>query len=77
MVGTYDRLLVVISVVVAVVASYVALDMASRVVASGGHRSARYWLLGGTTSMGTGILLAARLSDACDVTARNAAPTPS
>ena len=42
--GTYDHWLVILSIAVAVVASYVALDLASRVTASAG-RTARYWLL--------------------------------
>ncbi len=52
--GTYDHWLVILSIAVAVVASYVALDLASRVTASAG-RTARYWLLGGAVSMGMGI----------------------
>ena len=52
--GTYDPGLVALSIAVAVMASYVALDLASRVTASAG-RSARYWLGGGALSMGMGI----------------------
>jgi diguanylate cyclase (GGDEF)-like protein len=52
---SYDTWLVILSIVVAIVASYVALDLASRVVASRGSRGARYWLAGGAVSMGTGI----------------------
>ncbi|HEV8692731.1 MAG TPA: EAL domain-containing protein [Lysobacter sp.] len=52
--GTYDSWLVMLSVAVAVMASYVALDLASRVTASEGH-AARYWLIGGAVSMGIGI----------------------
>ncbi len=55
MVGTYDLWLVLLSIVVAVIASYVALDLASRVAASQGSKAARYWLNGGAISMGTGI----------------------
>jgi len=55
MVGTYDSLLVALSVAVAIVASYVALDLASRVVASRTRISASLWLAGGAVSMGTGI----------------------
>jgi PAS domain S-box-containing protein len=55
MVGTYDIWLVVLSIVVAIVASYVALDLASRVVASHGRTARSYWLAGGAVSMGTGI----------------------
>jgi len=47
MVGTYDSPLVVLSVAVAIVASYVALDLASRVVASRTRISASLWLAGG------------------------------
>ena len=52
--GTYDLWLVVLSMAVAVMASYVALDLASRVTASEG-RPAFYWLVGGAVSMGIGI----------------------
>ncbi len=55
MTGIYDIWLVSLSIVVAVIASYVALDLASRVVASQGSKAARYWLIGGAISMGTGI----------------------
>ena len=54
MYGTYDPWLVMLSMTVAVMASYVALDLASRVTASTG-RTARYWLGGGAVSMGIGI----------------------
>ena len=54
MVGTYNGWLVVLSVVVAI-ASYVALDLASRVTASQARKLERYWLIGGATSMGSGI----------------------
>ena len=53
--GTYDPWLVGLSIGVAVIASYVALDLASRVAASRGTKAARYWLVGGAFSMGTGI----------------------
>lgn len=52
--GTYDPWLVGLSIAVAVMASYVALDLASRVTASVG-RTARYWLVAGAVSMGMGI----------------------
>ncbi len=55
MVGTYHSLLVVFSIVVAIIASYVALDLASRVVAAQGRMEAWIWLTGGAVSMGTGI----------------------
>lgn len=54
MVGVYDLRLVALSIVVAAIASYTALDLAGRVSASQGRRSG-IWLLGGAFSMGTGI----------------------
>jgi len=52
--ATYDYRLVGLSVVIALMASYVALDMAGRVTrAKGMVRTA--WLLGGAFAMGTGI----------------------
>ncbi|HKB81965.1 MAG TPA: EAL domain-containing protein [Burkholderiales bacterium] len=54
MVGTYNYWMVFLSVVVAIVASYAALNLATRITASKG-RAARTWLLGGAFSMGTGI----------------------
>src|SRR5437763_13830099 len=51
---SYDSRLVTLSIVIAIFASYVALDFVGRVSASRG--SARLaWLLGGATAMGTGI----------------------
>jgi NO-binding membrane sensor protein with MHYT domain/two-component sensor histidine kinase len=55
MVGTYNGWLVVLSVVVAIVASYVALDLASRCSAWQGHKAAWYWQTGGAISQGSGI----------------------
>jgi len=54
-VGTYDSWLVILSVVVAVSASYVALECASRVAAAQGIIAAENWLTGGAISMGSGI----------------------
>jgi diguanylate cyclase (GGDEF)-like protein len=54
MVGTYNYWMVFLSVVVATLASYAALDLATRITASEG-RAAQAWLLGGAFSMGTGI----------------------
>jgi diguanylate cyclase (GGDEF)-like protein len=54
MLGTYNYGLVVISVLVAILASYTALDLATRISASRG-RAARAWLIGGAFSMGSGI----------------------
>lgn len=52
--GVYDLRLVALSVVVAAIASYTALDLAGRVTAARG-KSSWIWLLGGAFSMGTGI----------------------
>jgi PAS domain S-box-containing protein len=52
--ATYDYRLVGLSILVAVLASYVALDLAARVSAAKGHLRAA-WLLGGSTALGTGI----------------------
>jgi len=52
--GNYSYWLVLVSVLVAVLASYTALDLATRITASRG-RHAQLWLLGGAFSMGTGI----------------------
>ena len=52
--GSYNYWLVVLSVLVATLASYTALDLTSRITASKG-RAAQLWLLGGAFSMGTGI----------------------
>src|SRR4051794_13030724 len=52
--GTYSYWLVVLSVLVATLASYTAPDLASRITAAKG-RAAKLWLLGGAFSMGTGI----------------------
>jgi diguanylate cyclase (GGDEF)-like protein len=54
MIGVYDLKLVALSVVVAAIASYTALDLAGRVSLAPGRRS-WIWLLGGAFSMGTGI----------------------
>jgi signal transduction histidine kinase/DNA-binding response OmpR family regulator len=51
----YDIWLVALSYIVAVIAAYVALDLASRVSASRGRPAANYWLAGGAVSMGAGI----------------------
>jgi two-component system, sensor histidine kinase and response regulator len=53
-IGSYDYRLVALSVLIAMLASYAALDLASRVTAA--HGRIRFaWLLGGATAMGTGI----------------------
>src|SRR6202023_2555437 len=54
LIGSYNYALVTLSVLIAVFASYAALDLASRVTAAGGWTRAA-WLLGGAGAMGTGI----------------------
>jgi two-component system sensor histidine kinase/response regulator len=54
LVGTYDYHLVALSVVIAICASYAALDLAGRVTAARG-KSRYTWLLGGASAMGVGI----------------------
>ena len=52
--GSYDYRLVALSVLIAALASYAALDLAARVTAA--HGRVRFaWLWGGATAMGTGI----------------------
>jgi two-component system sensor histidine kinase/response regulator len=52
--GSYDYRLVALSVLIAVLASYAALDLAARVTAARG-RIRFAWLCGGAAAMGTGI----------------------
>ncbi|MGZ5146717.1 MAG: MHYT domain-containing protein, partial [Burkholderiales bacterium] len=54
MAGVYNYWLVFVSLLVAILASYTALDLASRITASKG-RASRAWLVGGAFSMGIGI----------------------
>jgi diguanylate cyclase len=54
MTGSYNVGLVAVSYVIAMVASYVALDLAGRVTAARG-RVAFYWLACGSFAMGIGI----------------------
>ena len=54
LIGSYDYTLVALSVLIAMVASYAALDLAARVTASSGPIRV-LWLLGGAVAMGTGI----------------------
>lgn len=54
LVSHYDQVLVAISFVVAILASYTALNMAGRVAGSSGT-AARVWLTGGGIAMGIGI----------------------
>src|SRR5258706_12889146 len=52
--GSYNYALVALSVLIAMFASYAALDLAGRVTAASGWTRA-VWLLGGAAAMGTGI----------------------
>jgi NO-binding membrane sensor protein with MHYT domain len=52
--GSYDYRLVALSLVIAFLASYTAIDMAGRVTENRGFARAR-WLLGGSLAMGSGI----------------------
>jgi len=54
LIGSYNYALVALSVLIAMFASYAALDLAGRVTAAGG-RTRAVWLLGGAGAMGTGI----------------------
>ncbi|MBN8482028.1 MAG: EAL domain-containing protein [Xanthomonadales bacterium] len=54
MVGTYNPALVVVSYIVAALASFVALDSAGRIAASEG-RASHGWLIAGGVAMGVGI----------------------
>src|SRR5258707_15306051 len=51
---SYDYRLVFVSVIIAIFASYVALDLAGRVTATRGVARLK-WLVGGAIAMGTGI----------------------
>ncbi|WP_152555772.1 EAL domain-containing protein [Ferriphaselus sp. R-1] len=53
--GNYDIWLVLLSIGIAVMASYVGLDMASRTNAARRVGQRRFWLAGGTLSMGCGV----------------------
>jgi PAS domain S-box-containing protein len=54
LIGSYNYALVAVSVLIAMFASYAALNLAGRVTAAGGWTRA-VWLLGGAGAMGTGI----------------------
>ncbi|HTC65312.1 MAG TPA: MHYT domain-containing protein [Candidatus Saccharimonadales bacterium] len=54
LIGSYNYSFVALSVLIAMFASYAALDLAGRVAAAGG-RTRLIWLLGGAGAMGTGI----------------------
>ena len=53
--GSYNPLFVVLSILVAILASFTALDMASRVSASQPTRTKARWLVAGSVAMGAGI----------------------
>lgn len=55
LVGSYDHFLVVLSVVIAILASYAALDFAGRITAARERRAGLLWLSGGAVAMGIGI----------------------
>ncbi|MBP2168275.1 diguanylate cyclase (GGDEF)-like protein [Erwinia toletana] len=54
LVSSYDQVMVIVSFIVAILASYTALDMAGRVGGNSG-KTAIIWLLGGGFAMGIGI----------------------
>src|SRR5580692_1874638 len=54
MAGSYNHLLVVVSALIATMASYAALDLAGRVTSARGV-ARTLWLSGGATAMGIGI----------------------
>jgi PAS domain S-box-containing protein len=54
LIGSYNYALVALSVLIAMFASYAALDLAGRVTAAGGWTRV-FWLLGGASAMGIGI----------------------
>jgi len=55
LIGSYTPWLVVVSFLVAVLASFTALDMASRVTTAATPRTTWLWLVGGGCAMGLGI----------------------
>jgi NO-binding membrane sensor protein with MHYT domain len=55
MIASIDYWLVLLSLGIAVIASFVALELASRIATYKGQKAARYWLAGGAISMGIGI----------------------
>src|SRR4028118_2120923 len=54
MIATYNISVVILSVAIAIIASYSAIDLAGRVKATPGQ-SRNLWLVGGATAMGIGI----------------------
>ena len=55
MTGSYSQSLVVLSLLVAILASYTALDMAGRLTTTEGRGARRWWLAGGAAAMGLGV----------------------
>jgi NO-binding membrane sensor protein with MHYT domain len=54
--GTYDHWLILLSIIVAIIASFVALDLVSSLVPSRRRKeNKKYWLAGGAVALGTGI----------------------
>ena len=53
--GTYDYWLILLSIIVAIIASFVALDLVSSLVPSRRRKNKKYWLAGGAIALGTGI----------------------
>jgi NO-binding membrane sensor protein with MHYT domain len=53
--GTYDHWLILLSIIVAIIASFVALDLVSSLVPSRRRKNKKYWLAGGAIAFGTGI----------------------
>jgi len=53
--GTYDYWLILLSIIVAMIASFVALDLVSSLVPSRRRKNKKYWLAGGAIVLGTGI----------------------
>src|ERR1700675_3896489 len=54
LIGSYNYAFVALSVLIAMFASYAALDLAGRITAAGGWNRV-FWLVGGAAAMGTGI----------------------
>ena len=52
--GTYDLRLVTLSVIVAIFASFAALDLAGRITVTR-NKARLFWLFGGASAMGLGI----------------------
>src|SRR5216117_1805250 len=53
--GTYDHWLILLSIIVAMIASFVALDLVSSLVPSRRRKNKKYWLAGGAIALGIGI----------------------